>query len=333
MNNNNQKIVDELNKLVTQLKFDIDNKGLISDKFRLKQMLFLINVIKKQEKEILAGEDLKGIKGIGEGSIIRINEILAMGKLDEIVIDIEGKKYLKQIEELEQVYGIGRKTAYNFVKNKKIKSVEQLKEMHEKGKISLPYHIVLGLKYHNVYKEMIPREEIIKIDKYLKKIGKQIDPDIELIICGSYRRGKPFSNDIDVLIVNKNIKTKKDIESKENYLKKVVAALHNENFLLDDIDKDFIVKYMGFCKFKQGLVRRIDLMYVPYNNLGSALLHFTGSGDFNKRIRETAINLGFSLSQYGLVNKVTKKMVPTITEKDVFDKLSLEYIEPTKRDF
>lgn len=317
----NSNIILELEKLVEQLKMDLDVKpDNISNTFRLKQFISLINIIKKYNKEIKDGNELKDIKGVGKGSIDRINEILEKGKLKEVKLNTKNKKYLLQIEELEKIYGIGRKTAYDMVKNKGITSINQLKSAYDKGNIELPYHIILGLKYHGLYEETIPRKDINNINKFLIKIGKTISPITNIIICGSYRRKKPFSNDIDVLL-----------SGKVNTLKQFVKELHKENFLLDDIDKDYQVKYMGFCKFNNK-VRRIDIMYIPEKNLGSALLHFTGSANFNKKIRDVAINLGYSLSQYGLIEKETKKKIKTLTEKDVFDKLGLEYIEPQDRD-
>ena len=67
--------------------------------------------------------------------------------------------------------------------------------------------ILLGLKYHGVYQVNIPRKEIDKIYKVLGKIIDGINTKLELSdnekyifeICGSYRREKPTSNDIDVL--------------------------------------------------------------------------------------------------------------------------------------
>ena len=68
-------------------------------------------------------------------------------------------------------------------------------------------------------------------------------------------------------------------------------------------------------------------------------MHFTGSGDFNQRMRIHAKTLGMKLSEYGLVkiNKKTNKkinkeiLVPINSEADIFDALLLKYIPPNKR--
>ena len=83
-----------------------------------------------------------------------------------------------------------------------------------------------------------------------------------------------------------------------------------------------------------GPVRRIDIMYTPHNYYYTALLHFTGSGEFNRKLRDLAIELGYTLSQLGLYVVKNGKKVKQIhikSEQDIFEKLGLEYVPPDKR--
>ena len=50
------------------------------------------------------------------------------GKLKEIKGQDKYKKYLSIIEELEEIYGIGRKKAYELISVYGIQSIEQLKK-------------------------------------------------------------------------------------------------------------------------------------------------------------------------------------------------------------
>ena len=231
----------------------------------------------------------------------RIDEILKYGKLKEITIKNKEKKNMLNIEELEQVIGIGRKTAYDLVMNYNIKSIDELKKAYIDGKIQLSDNILIGLKYYDLYKGNIPRKEIDKINIYLNNKIAEIDSNISITICGSYRRQKPKSNDIDVLMTHKKIKTKSEIKKKHNYLHELVNLLKKDNFLVDDITFDkYEYKYMGFAQFEKNPIRRIDIRYVPYNSYYPAMLYFTGSGDFNSKMRNIAKLLGFKLNEYGL---------------------------------
>lgn len=332
----NRIIVEQFERLVEQIKYDMDRvktrQKAIQQGMRLRAIKNVLEIIKKYPKKIKSGDELAHIKGVGKGTITRIDEIIKKGYLSEIRKDRGIQKYLKYIEELEQIFGIGRKTAAKLVMKHGIKTIKDLKDAHKKGKIDLNDHILLGLKYHGVYKEVIPRKEIEQVDKLLNKADK-ISGGLNHRICGSFRRGKPFSNDIDILLTHKDVKNKTQLANSKNYLKLYVKKLKDMGLIVEDIDKDFEVKYMGFSKMGKNPVRRVDIMYVPYDSYPTALLHFTGSGEFNRKMRELALELGYTLNQYGLykVDRGKKKRIPTNSEKDVFESLGMEYVEPKLR--
>jgi len=338
----NKNILEQFNKLVDKLKYDIDHsqdkKEETSNTFRLRQILKVISIIKKFNKEIKTEneiDELNEIKGIGPGTIKRIKEILEKGKLSEIKSNKKKDKHIKAVENLEEVINIGRKIANKFVNEHKIKSVKELKKAIKDGKIEVNDKIKLGLKYHNKVNLVIKRSDIDIVNKYLYETFSKIDNELFGIICGSYRRKKLQSSDIDVLITHPKIKTKKKLESnKINYLKETVNILKKEKFIIDDLtDKDINTKYMGFCKLKKGKPMRIDIRYVPYKSYYPALLYFTGSGEYNKKMRSVAESLGYLLNEYGLYKLDGEKRIriKVNSEKDIFDKLGMEYLEPEKR--
>ena len=76
---------------------------------------------------------------------------------------------------------------------------------------------------------------------------------------------------------------------KELSIKKDIKKNNNQPLLVDDMtDKKISTKYMGFSKLKDNPVRRIDIRFVPFNSFHTALLYFTGSGEFNKKMRKIA---------------------------------------------
>lgn len=308
----NSNIINQFSKLVKHIKYSSDKST--NNKFRLQQTIKILDILKKYNKQITSGEQLANIKGIGSGTVDRINEILKTGYLSEIT-NINTKAY----EELESIFGIGKSLAKKLIEEHKITSIKQLKDAIKNKQITVSSHVLLGLKYNNTIKQMIPREELDKINKYLINIL----PNITFEICGSYRRGKSMSSDIDILLTGKT-----------NNLKQVIHILKENKFIIEDIDTNYEVKYMGFAKLTK--IRRLDIMYVPCESYPFALLHYTGSGSFNQRMREVAKELGYMLNQYGLFvldkngNKI--KNINAKDEKDIFDKLGMEYLEPKFRD-
>ena len=340
VNPNNEKIVKEFLRLIDQIKIRIDNapktSEYVSNNFRLKQVKNALQIIKQYPKEIKSGNELKDIKGIGKGTISRIDEILKTGKLSEIKTNLKQEKLSKAIDELQEIHGIGHIKAYELVTKFNIKSIDQLIKAYNDGIIELNDIILTGLKYHGIYKQNIPRDEVTEIKKYLEQQVKKVNNKLTITICGSYRREKSTSNDIDVLLTHPDIKTKIQLanQDEDNYLIKFVQKLKKNKFILDDLtDKDYEMKYMGYCKLKKYPVRRIDIRYIPYDSYHTALLYFTGSGLFNTKMRKLAERLGYLLNEYGLYKlKDNKKIrIKIKSEKDVFNVLGLEYLIPEKR--
>ena len=344
LNHKNEHIVREFIRLIDQIKIQIDNAPSTAEyqknHFRLKQIMAGLEIIRKYPQVIKSGSELKDIKGIGKGIINRIDQILSKGHLDEIKINKKEITMAKYIEELQEIHGIGHKTAYDFVIKYGIKSIAELKKAYNDGSVELSNTIITGLKYHDLYKKNIPRNEMDKINNYLQQKAKLVDKHFAITICGSYRRLKPTSNDVDVLVYHPQIKTKLQLSEQlnNNYLFKFIEILKKDKFLLDDLtDKDYEIKYMGYCQFKENSkkydIRRIDIRYIPYDSLSSALQYFTGSGAFNKRIRALAEQLGYLLNEYGLykLNGDKKTRIKITSEKDIFDKLGMEYLLPEQR--
>ena len=214
----NENIITEFEKLVEFVKqqhdkaiTDKNTKEATANAFRLKQLKNSLLTIKKYTKEI-NDETIKEFSqfpGIGKGTINRINEILTTGKLSELkdFIDtsIDEKNALK---ELESIVGVGHTTALQFIKQG-IMSVKDLKKKIKNGEIEVSEKVLLGIKYYGKFEGNIPRDEITKINKIFQKIIINMNSENSeneeyiLTICGSYRREKDTSGDIDVLLTKK----------------------------------------------------------------------------------------------------------------------------------
>jgi DNA polymerase/3'-5' exonuclease PolX len=330
------EIINEFKKLQQQIMFDIDNTtGLkkLKNQYRLKSITVTVKALEKYPKNKITSKDLSDlfkIKGIGEGSIRRIKEILETGKLSEIKITESDKIYLKMIEELEEIYGIGRITAYKLFKEHRIKSIDELIDKINKKEISVPDNVMKGIKYAKQLDTKIPRKDIDEINEFLLDVMYEIDIRLFGTTCGSYRRQKDTSGDVDFIIIHHDYKTdtqKFDI----NYLDVVVRKLIEKKFIIDSLTKtDVKTKYMGIFKWKDSKPRRIDIRIFPTESYYPAILYFTGSKDFNRQMRLNAIAHDYTLNEYGLYDE-KNKMFNVKSEKDIFDLLGMEYITPDKR--
>lgn len=326
------KLSEQFKLLAKQIAYDIDfssGKTQMINMFRLKSIEKVIKIIDNMHKKIINIDDLKGIAGIGKGTLERVAEIIKFGSLKEVKITLENDKYLKNLEDLEEVFGIGRKMAYKLFTEHDIKSIDDLKRKFTSGEIKLPDNVVKGLKYLNLIREKIPRSEISDVNDYLLDTLYNIDLKLFGTVCGSYRRQFATSGDIDFVMVHEDMITKQDT-LKKNYLETFVKTLLNSSFIIDSLTgTDVHTKYMGIYKWKNGTLGRIDIRYIPYESYYSATLYFTGPKDFNRKMRQLAINNGYILNEYGLFKN--NKMFKVKSEKDIFDLLDMEYLTPDKR--
>lgn len=302
-----------------------------------------IDIISKFKKTIVNGTQLANIKGIGDKTISRINEIIDTGKLSEIK---KGQVQIESVKELSSIYGIGPVKASEFYSKYGITNVKELIEANKKGLIVLTDQMKLGIKYKDTLNDKIPRILIARLDIFIHDKLQKIDRDFISVICGSYRRGKQYSSDVDVLITNKKLKSKEDTGK---YLKLILANL-KKYFVLDSLTTSFNTHFQGFASFKlipnlpsdydkskfdvKSNVIRLDIILVPIQFFYPALLHFTGSGDFNQKLRLHAKSLGYKLSEYGLIetDKSGKEIyLKAKSEQDIFDTLLLKYVPPEKR--
>jgi DNA polymerase beta len=331
----NSQIISEFEKLVSKYKSEKDT----SATFRVKQLKNVIIILTKYEDQITLDNyiKLKELSGVGDGSIKRIKEILETGKLLELANYNSDKEV--HINELEEVIGIGRVKAMEFYE-KGITSIKLLKEKIETKEIEVNEKIELGLKYHGKYQVNIPRNEIDKIYSILKRIiaihNKSYSNKKDHVIfdiCGSYRREKATSGDIDVLISKRgSLEEINYLLLFVNKLKENITVNNDKPLIVDDItDKNFETKYMGFLQYKNNPVRRIDIRFVPYESYYSALLYFTGSMELNKKMRNIAKEKGLKLSEYGLHKIDDNSKLSINSEEEFFIALDMNYIEPKNR--
>lgn len=329
----NQNIINQFELLIKQIKFDIDfttGKQQMINMYRLQSVEKVLKILQAFPKKITKSEQLANIKNVGKKSLMRIDEILKFGKLNEIKFSGDIEKYLSVVAELDDIFGIGRKKAYELFTKHNITSIAELQKKYNKGEIVLPDVIAKGLKYIGQIKDKIPRSEIDEYNEIFMTLTAQIDPKLFGVVCGSYRRQLPTSGDIDFIMFHSDVITKKH-KSNVNYIQKFVTALKQKNIIIDSFTEDDVeTKYMGISKLGKYSMRRLDIRFVPYESYYPAILYFTGSKDLNKKMRSLAMDMNYLLNEYGLFDE-NKKMIKVKSENEIFEILGLEFLTPDKR--
>lgn len=323
--NHNQHITDKLEELLNVYQ----NSG---DKWRAMQTTKAIQSIRKHHTEITSYEEARALPFVGERIANKVHEIISSGHLRRLdTVDQEKEAVLTAFK---KIHGVGAVVAHQFY----AQGYRTLDELRASGVLNRQQTI--GLRHYDDFSERMNREEVAEIEERVKQLCESIAPGMQVVTCGSYRRGKPTCGDIDLLI------THPDGRSHRGAFDQLLQRGREEGFFTDDLsihnDPGGQCKYLGVCQLgEHRKYRRIDIILVPYNEFPLALLHFTGSGHFNRSMRKKADTMGMSLSEHALCSGVIRKKgvkifdgtpLPVTCEKDVFDYLDMEYKEPTERD-
>jgi DNA polymerase/3'-5' exonuclease PolX len=216
------------------------------------------------------------------------------------------------MSDVRDIHGIGSKKANELRKYYNIRTVYALKKYVRKIPDIITDAQRSGLKYHDKINKYVKYAEA---ERHAKFITNNI-PDA--VIAGSYRRKSKNIGDIDVLVTGELKKAVGKLTDKKYIV--AVLALGEEKF-------SGISKLPGTTSY-----RRIDIIKTTKEEKPFALLYFTGDFVQNISMRQKAKKMKFSLSQYGLKNTKTGRMVKGIKdEKDIFKYLKIPYKDPENR--
>jgi DNA polymerase/3'-5' exonuclease PolX len=336
--NKNKQITDYLKEAIEHIKAEsaltADPNKKKTNPYRIRSLQKGIDVLTAHPTVITSGSEAIKLPGIGKGIAARIDEILTTGKLDEL--NSINDKLVRVIKELTKIHGIGPVKAQKLIADHQISSLQDLIEKYQAGSIplgknQLTHAQVIGIKYAHDLETKIPRAEMDQFQQILLEVTKSIELQME--ICGSYRRGKLISGDIDVLI--------SPSVNQPDCLNKLVDKLTVRGILVDHLTHEGHTKYMGIARLSpDSPARRIDIRVIQRQQWPAALLYFTGSSNFNQMFRAIALQRGFTVNEYAIcrlenVDGLLVKGPPleVHSEQDIFDIVGVKYLTPAEREF
>lgn len=271
---------------------------------------------------------LKELPGIGDNMAAHIQEILDTGDygLREKLL----KKYPVTLLELLHLQSLGPKKVAFLWKKFKVSTVEGIEKLAQEGKLrdldgfgeKSEQNI---LKATASAKRSSGRFKLDDVDESARKLMayiSQMDKIVESVTpAGSLRRGKETIGDLDLLVTMRPGRDKqKDVDAVAEHILKYPGIdqtlAHGEN-------KVSVILGNGL---------QVDVRLLEKECFGAALLYFTGSKEHNVVLRGRAREMGWTLNEYALTTLKGGRFVAGKTEKDIYDKLRLDYVEPELRE-
>jgi DNA polymerase (family X) len=300
------------------------------DSFRIRSYRNAAEAIEAQTQQVadLINEPKKvlAIPGIGKGMLVNMQEMFKDGKLSlhaELL-----KKYHPSMLDLLKIQGLGPKTIALIWSAYKVSDLEGVAKLAREGKIrELPR---MGekqeqklLKAIEDYRRIAGRflldaaeGEADKIIEHLRDYSgvEQITP------AGSLRRGRETVGDLDILVTGKACC---DDTAREKLIEHVIK--------LPGL-MEIIARGENKVSFRLRGGMQVDVRLLPPESFGAAMQYFTGSKAHNVALRQRALKMGYTLSEYSLAKLDTEKAVAGKTEEEIYSKLKLDYIPPELRE-
>jgi len=310
--------VAELLRNIAQL---LEIKGELVFKIRAyEKAALVIDNLDKDIEEVWKQGKLDDIPGVGEALTKKIGEFLETGKLE--YYDKLKKEVPVNMEELGRVPGLGPKTIMKLYKQLGVKNLKDLEKAAKQKKIenieglgkTVEENILKSVEFAKTSGNRFILGTALDIADEIKERLNKLNVVNKVEVAGSLRRRKETIGDIDILVTAKNPGKVIDFFTKMDDVEQVLAQGPTKSSV----------------RLREGI--QADLRVLPEKIYGAALLYFTGNKQHNIVLRKIAIKKGMKLSEYGVFDKKTNKLLAGKTEEDCYKKLGLRYIEPEIRE-
>lgn len=293
----NSNIVDMLQRM-QRLRVEQGETGKVHGYVRA------IRAIENYPVKITSAEQALSIPGIGPSMSQRIGEFLTTGRVAELAGLDQKDQIIKLFMNIDRV---GLDTAERWYRA----GYRTLSDVPQSACNAGQW---IGLTLYPDLSQRIPRAEVDVYNQYLTQYLGVLK--IQFIICGSYRRGKETSGDIDVVVLD---------QPGRQILNEVLSSPMFTHTLASGPKK-----FLGVCKLPGSIHRRIDLELAQSYEYIATVTYFTGPASFNVKMREHADRIGYHLNEKALTRG--GQIIPLNTEEQLFTTLGLQYLTPEERD-
>ncbi|EON96909.1 putative dna polymerase protein [Phaeoacremonium minimum UCRPA7] len=330
----------------------LDYYDCVNDNWRILAYRKAIATLRRQPVKITTAAEAELLPGIGSRLSQKIEEIVNTNGLKRLEY-AEKEPMNEVLQHFLKIYDVGLSTANKWI----AQGHKTLDDLLQKANLTTNQR--LGIEHYDDLNSRIPRSEVTALGEYVKKAASRLDPQVELLIGGSYRRGSDSSGDIDFIVTKKGTTSSNDLVP---FLQKLLSVLEKDGFIVATLAalnahrssrEDPGSKWHGCCALphspgssngsnaNQRVWRRIDFLLVPETEYGAALIYFTGNDIFNRSIRLLASKKGMRLNQRGLFKDVMRgparqkitegDLVEGRNEKRIFEILGVRWREPSQR--
>src|SRR5437016_1808099 len=300
------------------------------DPFRIRSYRNAAQAIENLSQQVseLVSEPKKllQVPGIGKGMLTNLQEISKEGRLT-----LHGEllsKYKPSMLELLKIQGLGPKTIALIWSAYQIADLEGVERLAREGKIrELPrmgekqeQKLLKAIEdYRRIAGRFLLDAAEIQANKLIEHLNRFNGID-RITRAGSLRRGRETVGDLDGLVTGRCCVTG---AARGNLIEHVTG--------LPGL-MEVIARGDNKVSFRMRSGMQVDVRTLSPDSFGAAMQYFTGSKSHNVALRQRALKMGFTLSEYSLAELDNQKPVAGKTEEEIYAKLKLDYIPPEMRE-
>jgi DNA polymerase (family X) len=270
----------------------------------------------------LTAKELQKIQGIGKSTAEKILELLQTGKVKKL--EALQQKYPRSLVALMRIQGLGPKAVLKLRAELGVENVEDLRaavaarklrdlkgfgaKSEEKLAQSLARLAEQGALGRTPISVALPHAE--------RLLGQLLQvPGVTFATyCGSLRRFSETIGDIDLVVAS---------TAPGPVMEAIVASPTVDRVLARGASKTSVVTQRGI---------QVDVRVVAPSQLGAALIYFTGSKSHNIKLRQRALERGWTLNEYALSEIEGGKVIASETEEEIYRALGLDWVPPMLRE-
>jgi DNA polymerase (family 10) len=300
------------------------------DSFRIRSYRNAAEAIEGLPDQIsdMIGEPKKvlAVPGIGKGMLINLQQMMKEGRLSlhsELL-----QKYHPSMLQLLRVQGLGPKTIALIWSAYKVSDLEGVENLAREGKIrTLPRmgekHEKKLLKAIEDYRKIAGRFLIDTAEIQAAKIIEHLktyDGVEKITPAGSLRRGRETVGDLDILVTGPACCNDTERQKLIDHIIKLPGLM------------EIIARGENKVSFRMRGGMQVDVRFLAPESFGAAMQYFTGSKSHNVTLRQRALKMGYTLSEYSLARLDDQSIVASKSEEDIYAALKLDYIPPELRE-
>ncbi len=300
------------------------------DSFRIRSYRNAAEAVEASPQQIadLIDDDKKvlAIPGIGRGMLNNFKQMLKEGRLSLHAEMLT--KYRPSMLDLLKVQGLGPKTIALIWSAYQICDLEGVEKLAREGKIRIlprmgEKHEQKLLKSIEDYRRIAGRFLLDTAEAQANKIIEHLRdyPGVEKITpAGSLRRGRETVGDLDVLVTGPACCDGVELEKLIEHVIKLPGLM------------EIIARGENKVSFRMRGGMQVDIRLLAPESFGAAMQYFTGSKAHNVTLRQRALKMGYTLSEYSLARLDDQSVVAGKTEEEIYSALKLDYIPPELRE-